>query len=809
MLRNYILIAWRNLLRNRRYSLLNLLGLSTGLACFMLIGLYLLDEMSYDQFHTDADRIYRLVEKIDLNGQGEISSSNPFPVGPTIATEHPQYVEQVVRFFDMQLEKHTLAYEDQKLLAEEVFFVDPNVFEVFDFELLHADPKSVLQDTGAIVLTEQLAVELFGDASLAIGQTIRFEDKVDLKVTGLMKAVREQSHFHPSALISIHTLEKIYYSAHKSLWTNWQWNPAWTYLLLKEGVEVQALESVFPQFVQAHYPEWLRDQVTHSLQPISSIHLDSHLDYEIEPNSNRSNLYLFSLIGILILLIACINFMNLATARSTHRAREVGLRKVIGAFQGQLIRQFLGESILVSLVGAFFSLLMASLLLPFFDSVSGKDFSQADLLTPGFLLGLLGVSLLVGLVSGLYPAFYLSSFQPVSVIKGRMRLRLGDRLFRKGLVLTQFIISLILVISTLTIWQQYKYMRDADLGFQKDQIVVIPTKLFMGPDKLDEYRQKMCSRPGIESTTMMNEVLGIHHNIHEYFYRQGQDTVMVFYPSLLVDRDFVETFKLKLIAGKDFSYADRDDATRSVLVNREFIDQRGWCPQEAIGKLFSTYKGEERIKGVLENFHFVSVRDSIQPFVLDIANNERSQYFFGRYIAVRISGRDEKTVRKSIAYLRAHWEQIVPNHPFDYFFLDSKIDKLYEREDQLTSLVAYFSCLALIIACLGLFALAAYTAEQRTKEIGIRKVLGATDILIARTMAKEFVQLILLALPLGWLVSGLFMSDWLQSFAEPVTLSPLIFLLASGVVMGIALTTVMLHAFRAANANPVTALRDE
>ncbi len=809
MLRNYILIAWRNLLRNRRYSLLNLLGLSTGLACFMLISLYLIDEMSYDRFHSKSDRIYRLIEKIDLDGQGEISSSNPFPVGPTIVNEHPQYVEQVVRFFDMQLEKHTLATAHKKKLVEEVFFVDSNVFEVFDFELVNGQKAEVLKDTGTIVLTEKLAAELFGDAQAAIGKTVRFEDKTDLRVTGLMKEVREQSHMHPRALISMLTLERIYYVPRKNLWNNWQWNPAWTYLLMREGVEPEALEAAFPDFVQAHYPTWLKNQVTHTIQSIASIHLDSHLDYEIEPNSNRSNLYLFSLIGVLILLIACINFMNLATARSTHRAREVGLRKVIGAFQGQLIRQFLGESILVSLVGAFFSLLMASLLLPFFDSVAGKDFTQADLLTPGFLSGLLGVSLLVGLISGLYPAFYLSSFQPVSVIKGRMRLRLGDRLFRKGLVLTQFIISLILVISTLTIWQQYKYMRDADLGFQKDQIVVIPTKLFMGYDKLEEYRRKMCSRPGIESTTMMNEVLGVHHNIHEYFYRQGRDTVMVFYPSLLVDRDFVETFDLRLIAGRDFSYADSDDPTRSVLVNREFIDQMGWCPNEAIGKSFSTYRGEERIKGVLENFHFVSVRDSIQPFVLDIANTQRAQYFYGRYIAVRISGRDEKTVRKSIAYLRSHWEQIVPNHPFDYFFLDSKIDKLYEREDQLTSLVAYFSCLALIIACLGLFALAAYTAEQRTKEIGIRKVLGATDVLIARTMAKEFVQLILLALPLGWLVSGLFMMDWLQSFAEPVTLSPLIFLLASGVVMGIALTTVMLHAFRAANANPVMALRDE
>ncbi|MEL6592994.1 MAG: FtsX-like permease family protein, partial [Bacteroidota bacterium] len=428
---------------------------------------------------------------------------------------------------------------------------------------------------------------------------------------------------------------------------------------------------------------------------------------------------------------------------------------------------------------------------------------------PGFLGGLLFVAVLVGLVSGLYPAFYLSSFQPVRVIKGRLRLRLGDRLFRKGLVLTQFVISLILVISTLTIWQQYRFMREADLGFQKDQIVVIPTKLYMGSDKLQEYRNKMCSRPGIESTTMMNEVLGVHHNIHEYFYRQGRDTVVVFYPSLLVDRDFVETFRLKMIAGRDFSHADQDDATRAVLVNREFVDQMGWCPNEAIGQSFSTYRGEERIKGVLENFHFVSMRDSIQPFVLDIANSLRAQYYYGRYIAVRISGRDEKTVRKSLSYLRHHWEQIVPNHPFDYFFLDSKIDKLYEREDQLTSLVAYFSCLALIIACLGLFALAAYTAEQRTKEIGIRKVLGASDILIARTMAREFVQLILLAFPLGWLVAGLFMSDWLKSFAEPVGLSPLIFLLASVVVMCIALMTVMLHAFRAANSNPVMALRDE
>ncbi|GAB4410529.1 MAG: ABC transporter permease [Bacteroidia bacterium] len=802
MLRNYLLVAWRNMLRNKRYTLINVLGLSVGLVCFIWIMLYVQDERSYDRFHRHHARIYRVVEKIDLEGQGEESSSNPFPVGPALQNDYPQLIEQSVRFFDFQVEWQTLRIGDKKYAQRDVFFVDSTVFDVFDFPLAEGDPAMALDGPNQIVISRDLAQKLFGRSTGVLNEQIVYEGGLPLAVTGVFGDVPPQSHFHFEAFISFATLRPM---MGQGLTRNWVWNPNWTYLLLREGVDPAELAAQFPAFIQKYYPDFIKPQITHYLQPLTDIHLHSHLDYEIEPNSDARNIYIFSLIGIFILLIACINFMNLATARSARRAREVGMRKVLGAQRGQLVRQFAGESLLMTLLALMLAILVADLAMPLFGQMAGKTSGSATLYSPSFLSMLLGTGLVVGLAAGLYPAFYLSAFDPATVLKGAIRLRRGDQYLRKGLVVLQFSISLALIIATGVIYRQFVFLRTADTGFERDQILVIPTKSVMVP-KIDVFREGALRHSGVQSVTRMNEILGVHHNVHEYNYEGMAMDRWIYFPSLIVDEDFIETFGLEIVAGRGFSRAHPGDDTLGVVVNEAMLRELGWAdPAAAIGQQFYTPHGHERVIGVVKDFHAVSLKDKIRPFVLDMIKGP-SGNFFTKNLAVRIRGGD---IPATLRHLEAQWDAVAPAHPFEYSFLNHRIDDLYRDERRLGELVAYFAVLAIFIACLGLFALASFTAEQRTKEIGIRKVLGASVQQITRLLTGDYLRLILLASLLAWPVAWLGLQRWLGQFAYRIDMPWWVFGLATLAVLGIALGTVLYQSLRASYTDPVHALRDE
>ena len=801
MFRNYLTTALRNLQRNKLYTVINVLGLAVGVACFILIMLYVQDELSYDQYHSKADRIYRLVEKIELEGQGEESSSNPFPVAPTLKNDYPGLIEHAVRFFNFQVDKRTLKIGDLKFAEKQVFFADSNVFEVFDFPLLKGNPKEALAGPNLIVISEEMGRRYFGDED-PVGKIIEYEGNIPLEVTGVFDEIPTQSHFQFQALISFPTLKPM---VGQTFYKNWVWNPNWTYLLLAEDVAPEELEGQFPIFIEKYYPDFIKTQITHYLQPLSDIHLNSHLDYEIEPNSNKSTIYIFSLIGFFILLIACINFMNLATARSAKRAQEVGMRKVLGAHKGQLIRQFIGESMVMSFLSLLVALFLISIALPFFNQIAGKNISQDLLLAPQFLCMLLGIGVVVGLLSGLYPALYLSSFLPVRVLKGKLKSSRGDRIFRKGLVITQFAISLVLIISTAVIYDQFDFMRSADTGFTKDQIVVIPTKPEIIP-KIELFREELLKHPEIKNLTIMNEIMGVHHNVHEYNYEGMEPGKWIYFPSLIVNEDFVETFDLEIVAGRDFSREISTDDTASIIINETMVKHLGWgTPQKALGKQFYTPRGKERVVGVIKDFHFVSLKDKIRPFVLDITSGS-AKSFFTKNIAVRIS---PKKMKESLAYMDKVWTSMSPDHPFDYTFLNSELDNLYRDESKLGDLVGYFSILAVFIACLGLFALASFTAEQRTKEIGIRKIMGSSIYGIIQLLAVDFMKLVFFANLIAWPLAWYMMQEWLTGFAYHTKMQWWVFLAAGLVVIFISLATVITQAYKAGRTNPVLALREE
>jgi len=801
MWRSYLVVAFRNLRRNRIYTLINILGLAIGIASFVLIALYIWDESSYDQYHGKADRIFRIVEKIDQEGQGEESCSNPFPVGPAVASDFSDLVEQQVRFFNFQLPTATLRIEEEKYNEEQIFFADSNVFDVFDFPLDQGNPETVLNAPNTIVISRELATKYFGNKD-AIGQFIRLEGDVTLTVTGIFGDIPAQSHFQIQGLISFSTLRK-YMGA--NLKNNWIWNPCWTYLLMKENAKPELLEQQFPAFIQKYYPEFIRPQITHYLQPLTSIHLNSHLDYEIERNGNESDVFIFAIIGIFILLVASINFMSLATARSANRAREVGMRKVLGSSRGRLIQQFLGESVIMCLLAVLLALCLIEVFLPLFNNLAGKELELHNFYHPIFFVGLLVLSIVVGIASGFYPAFYLSSFDAISVLRGGGKPGKGSEYFRKMLVVLQFAISAILIISTLIIYGQFNYLRDVDLGFNDELVVVLPAKNPI-PVRFKAFRDGLLSHPEIVNVTSMNEVFGERHNTYEYSYEGREPGNWVYFPCMLVDESFVETFEIELVAGRNFSEEMKTDDSLAILINETMVKRLNWgTPEEALGKRFHTPDGREVVVGVMKDFNFVSLQDPIAPFALNIPS-KRTKPFFTKFVAVRISG---ENIPQALASIEEEWLKVAPDNPFDYTFLDERLDNLYQSQDDLGRLVANFSLLAIFIACLGLFALVSFTSEKRRKEIGIRKVLGASTSKLVMLLVKDFLKLVLLANVIAWPVAYFLMNDWLERFAYHIGIGWTAFVFTTIGIALIALLTVVFQASKAALANPADSLRNE
>lgn len=801
MWRNYFLSAVRSLSRNKIYSLINVAGLAIGVAASVLIYLYIQDELSYDRFHSKADRIYRLVEQIESEGQGEISSSNPFPVGPAIQNDYGHLVQHAVRLFDFQRPSMTLAVGNRKINEEHLFFADSTFFGVFDFQLEKGDPQRALAVPNSIVLTQKLAEKYFGTDD-PIGQVIRYEGGLDLIVTGVAANPPKQSHIYFEGLISFKTLDQMFGAGVNN---NWVWNPCWTYLLFNEDSEPEDLQKSFPEFIEKYYPTFMKPQVTHSLQPLTSIHLQSHLDYEMQPNGRESDIQIFAVIGFFILLIAAINFMNLATARSANRAREVGMRKVLGASRFQLVSQFLGESVMLGLLAVMLALVVLEISLPFFNQLAGKTLALGQYPWWSLVLGLGGLGVVIGMISGFYPAFYLSGFRPVEVFRKSTKGGRGNLLFRRMLVVVQFSMSVALIISTLIIYEQFGFLRQINPGFNETDVVVIPVKGRLARF-YDSVRDSWVQHPDVLEVSCMNDILGENHNTYEYNHEGMQPEKWKYFPCMLVDEHFLDLFEMKIVAGRGFSESFQTDDSLAVIINEALVGELGWgSPEEALGRQFHTPDGNETVVGVVKNFNYVSVEEPIGPFALNIVSPNR-RTFFTKYIAVRIHSTNQE---QALAFLEEEWGKVAPQYPFDYFYLADRLDRLYKPQDDLGNLVGYFSVLAMLIASLGLFALASFTAEQRTKEIGVRKVLGASTNGIMRLLGKEFFRLVLLANILAWPVTYWAMNNWLSGFAYRIEISALVFAMALFSVLFIAMITIIFHTVRVALLDPVSILRDE
>jgi len=801
MFKNYFKIAIRNLGRNQGYAVINIFGLVIGMACCLLILLYVQDELSYDRYHQNAARIYRVALQLHA-GNAPVKSfavTSP-PMAPALLRDYPE-IRQAVR---LQNSAPLVGYGERRFYEDNFFWADASVFAVFTFPLIQGDAVTALREPRSIVLAEKMARKYFG-AENPIGKVLTVADTLDLKVTGVMANIPSHSHFIPDCFASFSTLSQIFPSNRDNWESNW-WNHGYyTYLLLDE----QASAAVVEQRISRLTARYIEEQEKISgkqvlfLQPLTAIHLRSNLRSEIAPNSDIRYVYIFSAVALLVLLIACTNFMNLATARSARRAKEVGVRKVLGAHCSQLVKQFIGESVLMSLLAFLIALVLVELLLPFFNELAGKTLALPLSGNAWLWLGLLGATLLTGIIAGGYPAFFLSAFRPVETLKGAFKIGVKGVLPRQGLVVFQYSISILLMIGTVTVYHQLEFMRNQRLGFDKEHVMVIPIR---GDEaiirRFAALRQELLENGEVLGVTASSAAPGgrlYNIAIRPEGTPANQTKTML---TLAIDHEFVKLYSLQLAAGRDLSKEFSADSTQAFLLNEAAVKDLGWgSPENAIGKQFNWGLGKVgRIVGVVKDFHFNSLQQRVPPMVMHLYPN------WFEFLSVKIDG---KNVPQALAFVESKWRGLVPGVSFEYSFLDASFDRQYAAEEKLGRISFYFSLLAILIACLGLFGLAAFFAEQRTKEIGVRKVLGASVAGIVGLLSKDFIKLMLVANLLAWPVAWYAMNKWLQDFAYRINIGWWIFALAGGVALFIALLTVSTQAIKAALANPVEVLRYE
>jgi len=791
MIKNYLTVAIRNIARNKTFSAINILGLAIGMACCILILLYVQDELSYDRHHEHADRIYRLAEEAHIAGQTRRIAITSFPMGPALVQDYPTVVD-AVRFYKND-EKTPVANQQNQFYERGVLFTETSIFQVFDFPLIQGDPRTALQEPHSIVLTEEMARKYFGDQD-PMGQTLSVDSKT-FKITGILENHTHNTHLQFNFLVS---------SMRHSDWIDHSY---YTYLLLQDAHAADELETELPNFIERYMGEQLKAsgiQFKPFLQPLTDIHLHSHLEFEISPNGDIRYVYLFLVIALFVLVLACINFMNLSTARSATRSKEVGMRKVVGANRSQLIRQFMGESILLALLALLFAVVLVELSLPAFNAFTQRELVLDYAGNWHVVLALLSVALFAGLLSGIYPALFLSAFQPVEVLKSVMNRGLKTSYSRKTLVVFQFVISIILIIGTVVVYHQSDYIKNKKLGFNKEQVIVIP----IDRQLVKRYKSAVSAQAAVLNVSASSTVPG--REIAAHLFRPSLDPVhkdALLINVMYVDHEFIPTYGIEVLEGRAFSEDIGSDRNGAFILNEAALRKLGWTSYTN-RKLERVYPEgnilnveiQGDVVGVVKDFHYQSLHHEIEPLVLMMGGS------WIEYLSIRIRSDD---IAATLNFLKTQWLEVVSNRPFDYFFLDDDYDKLYRTEEQIGTLFGLFSILAIFVASLGLFGLASFTAQLRIKEIGIRKVLGASVSNLVLMLSKEFVLLVGIANLIAWPIAYYAMNRWLQDFAYRIDLEIWAFVLSGVLALLIALTTVSYQAWKVARTNPVDALRYE
>ncbi|MCG8607743.1 ABC transporter permease [bacterium] len=785
MFKNYLKITWRNIIKQRGYSFINIAGLAIGMTCSMLILMWVQHERSYDTFHQNASDIYRVVENQYYAG-GEI-----FPVAVTPAALAPALKErfpEIIKSTRLTFRTWTLKY-GTKIFNQMGVLVDHDFFEIFTVPFIEGDPRTALSEPHAIVLTEEMAVKYFGEEE-PIGKVLTLNSRDDFVVSGVIENFPENSHFDFDYIVPF-----LYLGELGARLDNWGSNSYYTYVQLQPNTSYQEVDKKILNFIKENRE---RSSTEIYLQPLTKIHLYSRGKYTADIGGHGDIQYvrIFSLVAVFVLLIASINFMNLATARSERRGKEVGLRKVVGAQRHQILRQFFGESLFMSLAAFIVALACSYLLLPLFNELSGKQLFIGEL-GLSMLAAFIGIAVLTGLVSGSYPALFLSSFRPAETLKAGGGSRSSSSLFRKILVVTQFALSVIMIIGTLVVSQQLDYIRNKNLGLDKENLAYV----WMRGEYRDKYeiaKQELLRNPNITSVTVTSQLptyVAQSTSGWDWDGKNPDDNILMHHIS--VDYDYVETFKMEMAAGRFFSLEFATDSV-AAIVNERAVDIMGL--EFPVGKRLSIGSSDLTIIGVVKNFHFKPIQTEIEPIVMFLSPN--------RYY-VMVLRTNPENISTTIDYVESVYKKFNPETPFSFHFLDDRYDNLYRAEQRIGKISRYFAIIAILISSLGLFGLASFMAEQRTKEIGIRKVLGASVPGIFVLLSKSFVFLVGLANLIAWPIAYYFMTNWLENYAYHTSLGWSIFLLAALLAVTVVVFTVSYQAVRAALANPVNSLRYE
>ena len=803
MIKNYFIIAIRNLIRQKGYFAINLLGLTIGLTACLLITFYVIDELSYDKFHEKGGRIYRVGYQYKApSGDIHKYPKTEFRLKETFESYFNQ-IEEFVRI--SQPGSFYIEFDDKKFYETGVSLVDENFFDVFTYEWLAGDKETALDKPLSAVITESVAQRFFGDTS-PLGKRMRVYHETgdaEITITGVIKDMPENAHFHLSIIGSMKTGKYIYNDMVLNYWGELS---QFSYILLPEKVSIESLKKSSKEFIDQTFGEtgaWSGADLL--FQPVYDIHLKSNTRYEIETNGNIRNVIIFSIIALFILLIATINYMNLATARSTKRAMEVGIRKILGAGRRSLVFQFIGEAVIISFIAMWLSVALTDILLPKFNQLAGKEINIDWMNNLWIILLTIIISVVIGIIAGSYPAFVLSSFKPLKVLKEKLKFSSSNSLLRKILVVSQFTISVTLIICTLVVFIQWRYMQNKPLGIDPSNIVMIRNP---GVEQYETLKQELLKNPDIISVTGSNKRPTHKLSSNMSYKAENVNSEDKSIKLVTVDYDFFETLNSEIIQGRSFSKSIASDEYSAFIINETAMKEFGW--ETAVGKTFETYtidssgnnwlpkKGQ--IVGVAKDFHFESVHHKIAPIVFFIDHRWRD------WVSIKISSTNTPA---TLNYIKKVWETLNTERYFNPVFYDESIDALYRSEKRFFTLFIIFSVLAISIACLGIFGLASFTAEQRTKEIGIRKVMGASVITIIRLINTEFIKLVILSNLIAWPFAWYFMRNWLNNYTYRIDLTIWPFILSAFIAISIALLSVSYQAVKASRTNPVNALRYE
>lgn len=795
MLNNYFKVARRNLVQNKLYTGINILGLSTGIICCLLIYLFVQNELNYDNFHENGERIYRVVRVMDAEKDPRLVGITSAPFRDALKNDFPEMVDQATRLMPSD---GLVTIEDQKFRENRFYIADANFFEVFSWPLDKGDPKTVLSRPNTVVLSEEVAAKYFGSDN-PVGQTIQVDGDTEFEVTGVFsKPENANSHIEFDLLASMETFRDA------NFYTGWWWNTLHTYVMLPPNVDPQSLEKQFPGFMEKYFGENMAQnnrRIDLDLQPLTKIYFanETTFDWQVSHGS-KSVIYMFGIVALLIIIVACVNFVNMATARSVNRAREIGIRKTLGAQRFNLTIQFLGEALMITFAAGLISFGVVYSLLPWFEQLIGNQIT-VELFSTEVIMTTIIFLIVTGLLAGSYPAIFLSSFKPIKALKEKINFGASQLVVRKGLIVFQFAVSSLLIIGTLIVNKQLNYVADKSLGFQPSQLLNISINNDDIESHLKTFQDEIERLSGVETSSVMSGTPGGFFDNHRFRVGEKWDETHTL-KTLYTDFNFSEVLDLKILAGRDFDPSYSTDSTDAVVINKAAADMFSWTPEEALGKRFEdqfTDSTARQVIGVVENFHYESLHQPISPLVVSMAPDRRE-------ILVEV---ETGNLNETMASLEKIWNKFSPLFPIEYFFLDQQFAQLYESDQRQRAVFSAFSIVAIFIACMGLFSLAAFNAEKRSKEMGIRKVLGAkfSDILLL--FNKEVIIVVAIAFLLAIPATYIFAEQWLQGYAYRIPNGVSNYVWSGVIILGLSIITVSYQSIKVALMNPVNSLKNE